>query len=458
MAIRRPTIVLVVIGLVLVVAGCDWSMYAFGPAHTSYNPIESAVGIDNVDTLHEAWTAVLGPAQGGSVTPVTSRGLVYATSDVFPFELEAFNARGSTGCSGVPKQCTPRWTATISGTADSLQVSNRLVYVTTRDGSLLVFDAAGRKGCTGTPKTCTPLWSASGLAVPSGSAVPPAITRTFVYAPVGTGVAAYDAAGVQGCSGAPKICTPLWSVAGIAPAVRDGVLYVSGASSGIFEVRAYDAAGIQSCAGTPKTCAPLWVGRTGVHTDIINAVTEPTVANGVVWLGIRRGDESAGGGALVGFAASGNERCSGTPKICSPIWNAPTSGVVYPAAVAKHVVYTLEYGFSDFGFEQVYRLSAFDFAACRTPTSSCSPLWTASIDSLPQGLAIANGLVYLSSWANQRIAAYDATGTSGCSGSPRVCTPVWQTTVSGAPTAPIIANGIVYAASRDDNVLHAYAP
>jgi outer membrane protein assembly factor BamB len=66
--------------------------------------------------------------------------------------------------------------------------------------------------------------------------------------------------------------------------------------------------------------------------------------------------------------------------------------------------------------------------------------------------------VYLSSWANQQIAAYDASGTTGCSGSPRVCTPVWQTTVSGAPTAPIIANGIVYAASRDDNVLHAYAP
>ena len=455
MGFRRPTIVLLVVGLVFVVAGCDWSMYAFGPAHTSYNPTESAVGVDNVNSLQEAWTAVLGAAQGGSVAPVTSRGVVYATSDVSPFELEAFDARGSTGCSGVPKTCTPRWTATMIGAADSLQVSNRLVYVTTHAGRLLVFDAAGKKGCTDTPKTCTALWSANGLAVPSGFTVPPAITSTFVYAQVGSGVSAYDAAGVQSCSGTPKICTPLWSATGGSPAVRGGVLYVS-LLSGTFEVRAYDAAGVQNCAGTPKTCAPLWVGRTGVHGDILNYVTEATVANGVVWLGIRRGDEMSGGGALFGFAAAGNEGCAGTPKICNPIWQAPTYGVVYPAAVAKNVVYALEYTYSDFGSTQVYRLSAFDLLACRTATLSCSPLWTASLAAMPQGLAVANGLVYVSTFADRQIAAYDATGTNGCAGSPVVCTPVWQTTVSGAPTAPIIANGIVYAGSRDDNLLHAY--
>jgi outer membrane protein assembly factor BamB len=119
-------------------------------------------------------------------------------------------------------------------------------------------------------------------------------------------------------------------------------------------------------------------------------------------------------------------------------------------------VYALEYTYSDFGNTQAFQLSAFDLVACRTSTLSCSPLWTASLDAMPQGLAVANGLVYLSTLDDRRIAAYDATGTNGCSGSPVVCTPVWETTISGAPTAPIIANGVVYAGSRDDNVLHAY--
>jgi hypothetical protein len=448
-------IVLCAVGFVFVGAGCDWSMYAFGPSHTSYNPVETAIGPDNVTGLQQAWTAVLGPALGGSVAPVTANGWVYASSDVSPFKVEAFSARGSAGCSGAPKKCRPLWTATTTGAVDSIQVSNRLVYVTTHAGKLLVFDAGGVNGCAGTPKTCTALWSASGLAVPSGSDIPPAITPQYVYAPVGSGVSAYDATGVTGCSGAPKVCQPLWSVAGGAPAVDGGVLYVSLLASGSFEVRAYDAAGAQSCAGNPKTCAPLWTGRTGIVGDVLNYVTEPTVANGIVWFGMQKGDESAGGGALVGFRANGTERCSGTPKICNPIWHAPTLGVVYPAAVAHNVVYALEYGYSDSGSTQVYRLSAFDLSACRTTTLSCSPRWTASLAARPQGLAVANGLVYLST-LDLQLAAYDATGTSGCSGSPKVCTPVWHTAVSGAPTAPVIANGTVYVGSRDDNILHAY--
>ena len=455
MRFRRPTIVLLVIGLVFVVSGCDWSMYAFGPAHTSYNPVETTIGVGNVSTLQEAWTAVLGLPHGGSATPVVSRGVVYATSSASPFELEAFNARGAAGCSGAPTTCTPLWTAfTISG-ADSVQVANRLVYLTTRAGRLSVFDAAGVKGCAGVPKTCTPLWTANGLLATSSLDLHPAITARFVYAQVGSGVSAFDAAGVNGCSGTPKICHPLWSVLGGSPAVLGAVLYVA-RHSGTFEVGAYDSAGVRKCTGTPKTCAPLWVGRTANHGDILNYATEPTVSNGVVWFGIRSGDERSGGGALVGFDQAAHQGCAGTPKICSPIWNAPTGGVVYPAGVANNVVYALEYSYSNFAATKLYRLSAFDLVACHTPTVSCSPLWTASLAAMPQGLAVANGLVYVTTWDDRQIAAYDATGTNGCAGSPVVCTPVWQTTVSGAPTPPVIANGFVYSGSSDDNILHAY--
>jgi outer membrane protein assembly factor BamB len=102
-----------------------------------------------------------------------------------------------------------------------------------------------------------------------------------------------------------------------------------------------------------------------------------------------------------------------------------------------------------------YTLSAFDFAACHTTSATCSPLWKVMLAARPEGLAIANGLVYVSTGSDQRIAAYDATGVNGCSGTPRVCAPSWSTTLRGSPTSPIVANGVVFVGTRVDNVLHA---
>ena len=460
MGLRPSRFVVLVAGLVFVVAGCDWSLFGYGPAHTSYNPKESTIGIDNVDTLHEAWTAVLGGPRGGSVAPVTAKGVVYATSDVSPYKLGAFDARGVAGCSGTPKTCTPQWTATGIGVAQSLQVANGLVYVTAAPNKLVAFDAAGVKGCKGTPKTCTALWSASGISFFSASDFPPAITSQYVYAAVGSGISAFDAAGVKGCSGTPKTCKPLWSAVGWSAAVANGVLYLSH-YSGTFDVRAYDAAGVNGCKGTPKTCTPLWVGRSSIHGDIMGSITTPTVSNGLVWIGIESGDERSTSGALVGFDATGKEGCAGTPKICSPVWNAPMYGVVYPPAVANGVVYALEYFHSgDPGGAgpgtTLYRLSAFDLLACHTTTKSCSPRWTASLGGTPQGLAVANGVVYVTS-GDRQTAAYDAAGNNGCSGSPRACLPLWNTTASGVPTSPVVANGVVYTASPFDSIFHAYA-
>ncbi|MDQ1479100.1 MAG: hypothetical protein QOE62_4329 [Actinomycetota bacterium] len=450
---RRSAFLALVMSLVFVTAGCEWSMFAYGPAHTSFSPGESIIRVDNVASLHEAWTAALAPLSGGGVAPVTSAGVVYATQDAFPFTLEAFDARGVSGCSGSPKKCAPLWTAATSAGAVSLDVGNGFVYVTTAAGELLAFDAGGVTDCSGTPKKCNAVWSASGLAVGSAR---PAITDTFVYAPVGQGISVFDAGGVDGCSGMPKTCTALWSVAGWSPAVANGVLYVSRVAQ-TFEVRAYDAAGVVKCTGAPKTCAPLWVGDTGIHPDVIPAVTAPTISNGLVWIGINNGDELSNGGALVGFDATGSSRCSGTPKVCSPTWRAATDGVVYPPAVARHVVYALQ--FFHTGEVQVttrYTLSAFDFAACHTTSATCSPVWSVTLAAMPQGLAVANGLVYVSTGSDLRIAAYDAAGVKGCAGTPRVCAPLWSTTLSGSPTSPVVANGVVFAATRDDNVLHAY--
>src|SRR5205807_1916897 len=71
-------------------------------------------------------------------------------------------AAGSTGCSGSPpnKTCTPLWTGTIGAVIESSPaVAGGMVYVGANNGKLYAFDAAGSTNCSGTPKTCTPLWT-----------------------------------------------------------------------------------------------------------------------------------------------------------------------------------------------------------------------------------------------------------------------------------------------------------
>ena len=463
MRLHRGAVVALALALVFTAAGCtwsDWSMYAFGPAHTSFNPTESTISVDNVATLRPSWSGVLGPPDGGSETPVTANGIVYATSDVDPWQLEAFDSTGA-DCPAATK-CKPLWTATTRAGPVSLQVANGLVYLTTGDGGLAAFDAAGVRGCKGQPKVCTALWSASGLTVGDSTFLKPAITHHLLYALVGNVVSAFDASGGRGCAGKPKTCVPLWSVASDGPpAVAGGVLYVPDGSPP-WEVRAYDASGATGCKGTPRFCSPRWTGRS-LGFAMSNA-TPPTIANGIVWIGIREGDEQSVSGTLLGFDANGVKGCTAAPRICSPIRRAPTDAVIYPPAVAYDTVYTLEYFFHSSTLltpggaaaeTRIWRLRAYDQRACTT-TTACTPLWTASLGGTPQGISVANGLVYVTTWGDRKLMIYDAAGRHGCAGTPKICTPVWSTTLSGAPSGPSVANGIVYVGTVNDNVLHAF--
>ena len=86
-----------------------------------------------------------------------------------------------------------------------------------------------------------------------------ATAKGHVFSRVGV----YDAAGVAGCAGAPKVCTPVWTNAPAptgAWAVVDGIAYNVRVSSppGNDRLQAFDAAGVRGCTGTPKVCAPLW--------------------------------------------------------------------------------------------------------------------------------------------------------------------------------------------------------
>ena len=155
------------VAMVLVAAGCDWTSFGYGNGNTHYNPTETAIGVGNVASLTVAWTSVPSDQTFPS-PPVVSAGRVFVSSR----QLYAYSANGSTGCSGTsPKTCVPLWISdptgdNASGDFSSPVVKNGVVYAIWRDFSssdvdLYAFDAAGSIGCSGSPKFCEPLWKAS---------------------------------------------------------------------------------------------------------------------------------------------------------------------------------------------------------------------------------------------------------------------------------------------------------
>jgi eukaryotic-like serine/threonine-protein kinase len=86
---------------------------------------------------------------------------------------------------------------------------------------------------------------------------------------------------------------------------------------------------VTNCSGTPKMCTPLWTAATALIVS-----SSPAVANGVVYFG--GADQH-----LYAFDAAGVTDCSGTPKTCSPlwIWSSGGTSVDSSPAVWNGVVY-----------------------------------------------------------------------------------------------------------------------
>jgi outer membrane protein assembly factor BamB len=393
--------------------------------------------VGNVGSLVEKWSATTGGTVRSS--PAVVNGVVYVGSE--DHNLYAFDAASG----------TTLWTATTGGPLDSSPaVVNGVVYVGSGDGSLYAFDATGA-GCSGSPKTCNPLWTA-----PTGSPVfsSPAVANGVVYVnSEDNSLYAFDATGAN-CSGTPKTCAPLWTggtggtvPVDSSPAVANGVVYVPSVivvSFGIpfsgtvsFPVTvldAFDATGA-NCSGTPETCAPLW--RTPGAVGFIDS--SPAVANGTVYFpGAPYGDINRPT-TLVGYNAAGTTGCSGTPKTCSPVWDAAGLGGISPwwnssPAVAKGVVYVG--GTPDCpGCDPPsvdHNLYAFDATGTR--------LWTAPTGGqVLSSPAVANGVVYVGS-DDDNLYAFNA--TSGAK--------LWSsTTGGGVDSSPAVANGVVYVGSND---------
>src|SRR5207248_4968030 len=140
----------------------------------------------------------------------------------------------------------------------------------------------------------------------------------------------------------------------------------------------------------------------------------PAVAAGVVYVG--------NGPDLLAFSAAGTTKCSGTPKVCNPLWTATTGSTIDSSpAVANGVVYAGSADFKLYAFAAVANTTN-----CSGTPTTCNPLWTAATgNELHASPAVANGVVYIGS-TDAKLYAFSAAGTTNCSGTPKTCTPLFS--------------------------------
>lgn len=430
----------------------NWPRFHFGLTNSGFNPYENVLGTSNVSGLVTAWTAPLAAGTYTSDTsPVVANGIVYVGSSAQ--KLYAFKATPGSQCSGTPLTCKPLWTATFgngqSASNSSPVVASSVVYINSGDGNLYAFSASGTTNCSGAPKVCEPLWIGRGGG--GGTLKSIAVAKGVVYTGDSTGnLLAFSASGTTNCSGTPKTCEPLWTAQTptpsylSSPAVINGIIYVGASDSnfGAGHIYAFSASGTTNCSGTPKTCEPLWSS-----SSVGPIVSSPTVANGMVYVGSM--DKN-----LYAFSAAGSTNCAGSPKYCAPLWMAPTGGTIYASspAVAYNAVYV---GAAD---GKVYSFSSRGTANCTGTPKTCAPLWTGATgspidDSSP---AVANGVVYIGS-VNNNLYAFAADGRTNCSGTPSACTPLRALAATGMiNSSPAVADGVVYI-TTESNLLYAFS-
>ena len=450
--------VALVVGLALTGAGCSWGTLGFDASRSGFNPSETAISVANVATLHEAWTATVGSGPNDQSatawSPVVgSNTVIVGTKDGV---LRAFDALGTTGCTGSPKTCAPVWRASVPGAPLTPTIVGNTVYAAA-GGALYAFDAAGSTNCSGTPKVCQPLWTA-GPALDS-----PVVDQGVVYVSTGTAIAAFDAAGSTGCSGTPRACLPLWTStpAGCAdvgtqcrvsaPSLGAGKVYATWAGNAGFgqaALQAFDASGATGCSGTPRRCSPLW--EVAIRGN--RPTPSPTLSAGRVFVVANYVDSISSGPA--GAWLEAHDAATGRQ-----VWDAQLAGnYVYPPVVADGRLY-LPAG-------HVRTFDATGSQGCFPNGSSrrCSGLFDVAVSAYMGTAAVANGVLYTGSAPFYiegvtfpgAVRAFAIAGLNPTCGQFDACTAEWTTPDLGRTTsAPVVSNGAVYVVSAS-GTLHVY--
>lgn len=434
----RPMLVGVALALALVASGCQWSMARFDATGSGFNPHETEIGAAEVGGVALELTAAV--AGTSTSVPVVSGSTVVVTTSGAGGGVRAYDLSG-TGCAGAPLSCEPLWTAASGSTVGQAIVADGTVIVAV-GSDLHAYDLAGVTGCGGSPVVCQPRWTAAGWA---GTAI---AADGLAYVARSTGVGAFDVAGIDGCGGTPTTCAPRWtyavenqaSLVGLSPPVlADGVLYVGTQESEAFinggyvgSVQAFDAAGVDGCSGVPSVCAPQWHGSGGAVFGS-PAVVDGVVYVGEVFTGFDEDDLLVGSSSVTGWDTA---TCSGDP-FCQPSWSAPVSGTSYATptiAVAGGLLHVTD---PDDSTVATYATGA--ASPCAPGGAPCVAERRSNAYGTP---SVANGLLYVGP------SAFDVTGTTACSGAPALCQPLWTAPVAGTRHVAVPTNNKIVVWAR----------
>jgi hypothetical protein len=199
-------------------------------------------------------------ASGGPVGAYDASGKdCVPPSSVPPSELEEYE-----NATGFPEVCSPLWSAETEGTvAASATVAGTEMYVGDSDGQVYAFPAAG---CGSS--ACEPAWTGTAGGTITTSV---AVNSTTVFVASSDGV--LSAFPVGGCGS--STCAPIWTgtVGGSlsAPTVAGSLVYVTSSTGALM---AFPAGG---CGAA--TCGPSWQATLHAPSD-----TAPAVGNGVIFV------------------------------------------------------------------------------------------------------------------------------------------------------------------------------
>ena len=405
-----------------------WPQFGHDPQHTGFNPDESVITRDTVNTLGVEYVA-FGPGDPerdaiSHSSPAVVGSVAYVgTDDGFLLALPA------NGCGAA--NCNPLWTAALAnGAFTTPAVAGDLVFISSAGsvdngiGTLYAFKAAG----CGHPN-CRPVWTAS---VPNvGSS--PTVAGGVLYLVASDGrLLAFKAAGC----GRPT-CAPLWtanakSSAEASPAVGNGLVYVTSTE----RLVAFPAAGCGQA-----TCPPVWASEPVAGSDtgsgLIQGVGATLSSDKVYFASVDFASPDGKTSTVYAFPAAG----CGTLD-CPPLFVAHPAdfdSIVSTMTIADGVLYGSAVG-------AVY---AFDTNGCGQPV--CGFRWlgllgpSAGTSASP---SVAGGVVYYTQNVGE-IGGFDARGCGDV-----VCSPIFHgftQQLDGFMTTPVIVNGRLYVAGPGVN-------
>jgi outer membrane protein assembly factor BamB len=389
---------IVVVTLALVATGCDWAQLGDGPTHTGFNA-DTGITTTNVATLHQVWSS---PGQANTTT--TGSQIVVADGKVFARE-------GLSGLRTLDEATgAVDWLAGYGGVA---AVANHLMYAELFPGPGRIqatLDARNEDGSIAWSDVMTiDSYLFPGDAVVANGQ----LFLTWSFPAAIAGLQRYDAS-----TGATDTTTGTFGTTGTVntPVVAGGVVYATTTDGILHALSATDFRQEEWEANVPAG---------GV----------PSIDSGRVYI--------TSGSSVMAFDAAGQTNCapSGGKTVCTPLWTSTTSDTLSQQAPAV--------GSGIVAVRSDRHLFALD-------PSTGAARWSAVVGATaqaPQGLgspSIENGVVFVGS-LDGALEAFDAAGSTSCSGAPTVCTPLKSVPLVGPTGAsqPAIANGNVYIGAFD---------